>query len=217
MPVRSSLVSRFLVHLFHFYFISCISYEHNFEHQSKYFMYNTGSYNWDYLLNWGPQFQPLADVFAEIARLKDETIQPKRKPVQTIPQTGSIRTQPHMKVGGPPPIITGAPPRIDNKGISRAGPHELTQMSSARTSQLTSMISLPHSPVSHESSFSNLAFSPNFTPALSPLATRSPSVSTLQSNGSRSRSMQGSRSGHQHHMMGKHPNVATESEGEYRL
>ena len=32
----------------------------------------SGSYNWDYLLNWGPQFQPLADVFLEIGRMKDE-------------------------------------------------------------------------------------------------------------------------------------------------
>ena len=33
----------------------------------------TGSYNWDYLLDWGPQYQPLAHVFSEIARLKDDT------------------------------------------------------------------------------------------------------------------------------------------------
>ena len=168
-----------------------------------------GSYNWDYLLNWGPQFQPLADVFAEIARLKDETIQPKRKPVQTIPQSGSSRAQQAFKVGGPPPIITGTPPRVEN-GNQR----EMTQLSSARTSQLTSMVSLPHSPISHESSFSNLAFSPNFTPALSPLATRSPSVSTLQSNGSRSRSTQGSRHGH---MMMKPPSLTTDSDGELRI
>lgn len=34
----------------------------------------TGSYNWDYLLNWGPQYQPLAHVFSEIARLKDDAV-----------------------------------------------------------------------------------------------------------------------------------------------
>lgn len=172
-----------------------------------------GSYNWDYLLNWGPQFQPLADVFAEIARLKDETIQPKRKPIQTIPQTGSVRTtggQP-LKLGGPPPIITATPPRVDSQR-----PRELANMSSARTSQLTSMVSLPHSPISHESSFSNLAFSPNFTPALSPLATRSPSVSTLQSNTSRSRSTQGSRLGRQGHPMHKQSSNAG-SDLEYRI
>ena len=173
-----------------------------------------GSYNWDYLLNWGPQFQPLADVFAEIARLKDETIQPKRKPVQTIPQTSSIRSQPPMKLGGPPPIITATPPRVD----SQSRGHEMAALSSARTSQLTSMVSLPHSPISHESSFSNLAFSPNFTPALSPLATRSPSVSTLQSNGSRSRSTQGSRTGHPGgHHINKPPNIAGSNDMEFRI
>merc|ERR1712051_611693 len=31
-----------------------------------------GSYNWDYLLDWGPQYQPLAHVFQEISSLKDE-------------------------------------------------------------------------------------------------------------------------------------------------
>ncbi|XP_077559071.1 dachsous cadherin-related 1 [Haemaphysalis longicornis] len=40
-----------------------------------------GSYNWDYLLDWGPQYQPLAHVFAEIARLKDDVRGPPRSPV----------------------------------------------------------------------------------------------------------------------------------------
>ena len=31
-----------------------------------------GSYNWDYLLDWGPQYQPLAHVFKEISRLRDD-------------------------------------------------------------------------------------------------------------------------------------------------
>ena len=49
-----------------------------------------GSYNWDYLLDWGPQYQPLAHVFHEISALKDET--------------GSADTR-------VPPIITCRPPR----------------------------------------------------------------------------------------------------------
>ena len=28
------------------------------------------AYNWDYLRNWGPKYQPLSNVFVEIARLK---------------------------------------------------------------------------------------------------------------------------------------------------
>ena len=30
----------------------------------------SGSYNWDYLQHWGPKYQPLSSVFAEIAKLK---------------------------------------------------------------------------------------------------------------------------------------------------
>ena len=31
-----------------------------------------GSYNWDYLLDWCPQYQNLAHVFKEISKLKDD-------------------------------------------------------------------------------------------------------------------------------------------------
>merc|ERR1712038_1203588 len=31
-----------------------------------------GSYNWDHLLDWGPQYQPLAHVFKEISKLRDD-------------------------------------------------------------------------------------------------------------------------------------------------
>lgn len=72
-----------------------------------------GSYNWDYLLDWGPQYQPLAHVFAEIARLKDD-----------------------VRVGGAPPRspVGGA---VDDSYAA--------------------------------------ALSPSFSPALLPLASRSPS------------------------------------------
>merc|ERR1719189_3235154 len=52
-----------------------------------------GSYNWDYLLDWGPQYQPLAHVFHEISALKDE---------------GGAGPQEPARV---PPIITCRPPR----------------------------------------------------------------------------------------------------------
>ena len=29
-----------------------------------------GSYNWDYLLDWGPQYQSMAHVFKEISKLR---------------------------------------------------------------------------------------------------------------------------------------------------
>ena len=51
-----------------------------------------GSYNWDYLLDWGPQYQPLAHVFHEISALKDES--------------GPGPESRHV-----PPIMTSRPPR----------------------------------------------------------------------------------------------------------
>ena len=53
-----------------------------------------GSYNWDYLLDWGPQYQPLAHVFHEISALKDEG--------------GGGGGMVDSRV---PPIITSRPPR----------------------------------------------------------------------------------------------------------
>jgi len=125
-----------------------------------------GSYNWDYLLDWGPQYQPMAHVFSEIARLKDDSApnysrEPQKKTLQ--PQVKTI----------PPPLLTSVAPR----SIAPVA------LSSVRTSQMT-MPSLPRSPISHESSFTSPAMSPSFSPSLSPLATRSPSISPLMTPGS---------------------------------
>uniref|UniRef100_A0A672QNQ3 Protocadherin-16 n=1 Tax=Sinocyclocheilus grahami TaxID=75366 RepID=A0A672QNQ3_SINGR len=112
-----------------------------------------GSYNWDYLLNWCPQFQPLASVFTEIARLKDESLPPNN---------------PHPKPRiDPPPLITsvahpGAKSVPPKPAISRTFHH---------------LASLRRSPISHEGSISSAAMSPSFSPSLSPLAARSPAVS----------------------------------------
>ncbi|XP_030648412.1 protocadherin-16 [Chanos chanos] len=122
-----------------------------------------GSYNWDYLLNWCPQFQPLANVFTEIARLKDESIQPNnpRRPFQPKP-----KTEPKPRID-PPPLITsvahpGAKSVPPKPAIGRTFPH---------------LSSLRRSPISHEGSISSAAMSPSFSPSLSPLAARSPAVS----------------------------------------
>jgi len=112
-----------------------------------------GSYNWDYLLDWGPQYQPLAHVFQEISALKDE---------------GSGMEGDQMSGGAPsnraPPIITCRPPRhIHAIQSTSHGPSQNT----------------PRSPISHEMLSAASAMSPSFSPALSPLATRSPSISPL--------------------------------------
>lgn len=127
-----------------------------------------GSYNWDYLLDWGPQYQPLAHVFGEIARLKDEstpegygTSTPKR------PLNAQVKTL-------PPPLITNVAPRS-------VAPVAMNTMLPVRggNGQLVSMPSLPRSPINHETNFTTPAMSPSFSPSLSPLANRSPSLSPL--------------------------------------
>ncbi|MGH0168179.1 UNVERIFIED_CONTAM: hypothetical protein FKN15_006073 [Acipenser sinensis] len=121
-----------------------------------------GSYNWDYLLDWCPQFQPLASVFTEIARLKDETAPPNpRRPFQP-----KAKTDPKPRID-PPPLITsvahpGAKSVPPKPAIGRTFPH---------------LASLRRSPISHEGSISSAAMSPSFSPSLSPLAARSPAVS----------------------------------------
>uniref|UniRef100_H2ZT82 Cadherin domain-containing protein n=1 Tax=Latimeria chalumnae TaxID=7897 RepID=H2ZT82_LATCH len=130
-----------------------------------------GSYNWDYLLNWCPQFQPLASVFTEIARLKDETA--PRKPFQPKP-----KVEPKPRID-PPPLITsvahpGAKTVPPKPAIGRTYPH---------------LAMMRRSPISHEGSISSAAMSPSFSPSLSPLATRSPAVSPFGVNQGPSASM----------------------------
>uniref|UniRef100_A0A8C7XTF0 Protocadherin-16 n=1 Tax=Oryzias sinensis TaxID=183150 RepID=A0A8C7XTF0_9TELE len=136
-----------------------------------------GSYNWDYLLNWCPQFQPLANVFTEIARLKDETTQQSQNPRQPFQPKPKIDPKPRID---PPPLITSVahpgamsvPPKIPV--IGRTFPH---------------LASLRRSPISHEGSISSAAMSPSFSPSLSPLAARSPAVSPFGVNQGPSASM----------------------------
>ncbi|KAJ8297881.1 hypothetical protein KUTeg_024412 [Tegillarca granosa] len=157
----------------------------------------SGSYNWDYLLDWGPQYQPLADVFSEIARLKDDSIQPKKQPIRTVPQRiNHTSLQPQVKMY-PPPVITNAPPvevvpqtgnRSSHSGSNKSArtvnssSHGGSSKSARTTSTMnTSLPSMPRSPISYESSFTSPALTPSFTPSLSPLATRSPSISPVVS------------------------------------
>ncbi|XP_060743723.1 protocadherin-16 [Tachysurus vachellii] len=121
-----------------------------------------GSYNWDYLLNWCPQFQPLANVFTEIARLKDENapVNPRR------PFQPKAKADPKPRID-PPPLITsvahpGAKTVIPKPAVGRTLPHVST---------------LKRSPISHDGSVSSVAMSPSFSPSLSPLAARSPAIS----------------------------------------
>ncbi|XP_023032454.1 protein dachsous [Drosophila willistoni] len=158
----------------------------------------TGSYNWDYLLDWGPQYQPLAHVFSEIARLKDDSSsmsehsglsgksgkqslssvvhKPNNPPPATAPSAPPLSTGNSI----PPPLLTNVAPRAINHlpGGLRGGlpppPHHMNGSMSG---------GFPRSPIGHEASGScfstSSAMSPSFSPSLSPLATRSPSISPL--------------------------------------
>lgn len=133
----------------------------------------TGSYNWDYLLDWGPQYQPLAHVFSEIARLKDDTLS-VHSGNSGASSAKSKQSLAHSTKHIPPPLITNVAPRSINVPVlsSRA--------SSSHHSTSTNQYLLPRSPISHDApgGFStSSAMSPSFSPSLSPLATRSPSIS----------------------------------------
>ncbi|KAI7801010.1 putative protocadherin-16 [Triplophysa rosa] len=119
-----------------------------------------GSYNWDYLLDWCPQFQPLANVFTEIARLKDENAPANhRRPFH--PKSKSRID--------PPPLITsvahpGAKTVMPKPAVGRTFPH---------------LSSLRRSPIDHDGSVTSIAMSPSFSPSLSPLSAHSPAISTF--------------------------------------
>ncbi|XP_041483662.1 protocadherin-23-like [Lytechinus variegatus] len=127
----------------------------------------SGSYNWDYLLDWGPQFQPLAHVFAEIAKLKDDTVAKRQTADPRLQQKKSL----HANVKNyPPPLLTNTP----QGPIKPVAQRVLNNTSMSNHSQ-----HLPRSPVVQESAFVPAVVSPDLSPSLSPLAPGSPSLSPL--------------------------------------
>jgi protocadherin-16/23 len=108
-----------------------------------------GSYNWDYLLDWGPSYRPLAHVFKELSQLRDDP--------QTL--TGHV---------SPAAAATGHAVK------------SLPFMTTLKNPTASRLLARPtaRSPISHDI-LTQSALSPNFHPALSPLATKSPSVSPM--------------------------------------
>ena len=143
-----------------------------------------GSYNWDYLLDWGPQYQSLAHVFKEISKLKDDSVGPaggngmgRHGPGLSVSAVAGASAPPSAfpQRGFPSPSSVPAP---QSYGLAR-NPHtsHLQAHRSTRSpiSQLDSM-----GPHSSSSAAGRGALSPNFHPSLSPLAaTKSPSVSPM--------------------------------------
>ena len=114
-----------------------------------------GSYNWDYLLDWCPQYQNLAHVFKEISKLKDDdhTNQGGGDPNAGQHHQAQAQLQPRQF-----PHFALKNPSIGNRLVP------------VRSSQ---------SPIIAQDMLSQNALSPSFHPSLSPLATKSPSVSPM--------------------------------------
>ncbi len=114
-----------------------------------------GSYNWDYLLDWCPQYQNLAHVFKEISKLKDDDD-------GNDPGGGGG--------SGIPPPPAGLIPSSSRGAFGLKNP-AMNRLVPVRTAQ---------SPiVAQQDLLTQNALSPNFHPSLSPLATKSPSVSPM--------------------------------------
>lgn len=118
-----------------------------------------GNYLWDYLLSWEPKFQPLASVFNDIAKLKDEHLQ----------TTGIVKEKPLVF---PPPLITA----IAQPGIKAVPP----RMPARTPGQV--LPRYPHSLPYHLSSLPE-AMTPSFPPSVFLLTTQTPAMTPRLSSG----------------------------------
>ncbi|KAM8968719.1 protocadherin-23 [Sarcophilus harrisii] len=115
------------------------------------------SYDWDYLLNWEPQFQPLSSVFNDIAKLKDEHLQ-----VPGLPQG-------KKSFVFPPPLITS----VAQPGI-KAVPPLMPSFPPGKAFK-----KYPRSPLHQHLHYPPAAMTPSFSPSLSLLTIQSPAMSPL--------------------------------------
>ncbi|XP_055975002.1 protocadherin-23 [Sorex fumeus] len=112
---------------------------------------------WDYLLNWEPKFQPLAPVFNDLAKLKDEHL---RMPGLPLEKKSFVF---------PPPLITA----VAQPGL-KAVPPRMPAVSRGQVVPQT-----PHSPILYRLNFLPEAMTPSFSPALSLLTAQTPAPTTL--------------------------------------
>ncbi|XP_068961687.1 protocadherin-23 [Petaurus breviceps papuanus] len=115
------------------------------------------SYDWNYLLNWEPQFQPLSSVFNDIAKLKDEHLQ--------VPGL----SQGKKSFVFPPPLITS----VAQPGI-KAVPPRMPNFSSGKAFK-----KYPRSPLHQHLHYPPAAMTPSFSPSVSLLTMQSPAMSPL--------------------------------------
>ncbi|XP_078301800.1 protocadherin-23 [Panthera onca] len=119
-----------------------------------------GSYHWDNLLSWEPKFQPLASVFNDIAKLKDEHLH-----TPGIPKEKSLVIPPPLITAVAQPGIKAVPPRMPART-----PGQVLQK-------------YPHSPLPYHLSSLPEASTPSFSPSLFLLTTQTPARTPLFSDG----------------------------------
>ncbi|KAI5940868.1 Protocadherin-23 [Manis javanica] len=121
----------------------------------------SGDCHWDYVLSWEPRFLPLASVFSDIAKLKDEHLH-----MPSIPKE-------KKSFVFPPPLITA----VAQPGIKAVPP----RMPATTPGQL--LQKHPHSPLPYRVSSLSEAMTPSFSPSLSLLTTQTPAVPPLLADG----------------------------------
>lgn len=124
-----------------------------------------GSYNWDYVLDWEPSFQPLASVFTDIGMLPGEKLQGGREDLAAEASC----------VMYPPPLITG----VAQSGIRTVPPRKHGRMQSL--SRKPSYPKYAYSPLARSTGFTPSVMTPTFSPSLSSLTMKTPSASPVVS------------------------------------
>ncbi|XP_075606799.1 protocadherin-23 [Balearica regulorum gibbericeps] len=120
-----------------------------------------GRYNWDYVLSWEPRFQPLASVFNDIAKLKDENVH-----IHSFPKE-------KKSLVFPPPLITS----VAQPGI-RTVPPRMPNILSGQAFK-----KCPRSPLIHNPGYPPPTMTPSFSPSLSLLTMQTPTASPVMSDG----------------------------------
>nr|XP_057940770.1 protocadherin-23 isoform X2 [Doryrhamphus excisus] len=125
-----------------------------------------GGYTWDYLLDWEPRFQNLASVFTDLGMLLDEDLQGGREDLAT-----DIHGPMH-----PPPLITSvAQPGI--RTVPPRKPHCVPSLG-----RRPSYPRYAYSPLARNTGLTPTAMTPTFSPSLSSLTIRTPTVSPVVSD-----------------------------------
>lgn len=125
-----------------------------------------GSYSWDYILDWEPHYQNLASVFTDIAMLPDEELQGGREDL--APETSCLMYPPPLITGVAQPGIRTVPPRKPGRV-----PAPIRKSSSRRYA---------YSPLARHTGLTPSAMTPSFSPSLSSLIVRTPTVSPVVSD-----------------------------------